>query len=397
MLGPDVLNVPAWLERLPEEQATRFSDALRKLASFRVRVTLLDGRHFDVDVERSGEAVRGSLEEIGDPNDVLETITRAEEFCRAIADNSPAMLWMGDQNGKCVFLNKAQREFWGVDPDDLSMFDWSSTVHPDDVEILAKPFGQAMAGQTAFSVEARYRRADGQFRILRTQARPRFDDDGVFLGMTGLNSDVSDRRHAEERTRMLMGELNHRTKNSLSVVQAVARQTLKSTSADEFQTVFSDRLMSLAASNDLLLANDWSGVDVLDLVNAQLAHLSDVIGKRLIVSGPKLRINANAAQTLGMALHELSTNSLKHGALFTANGRVDLTWKTGGEGDATRFEITWIESGLSDVKAPTRKGFGHAVIVDMIAQTFDADVDVRFDPDGFKWIVRSRRASLEQA
>ena len=159
---------------------------------------------------------------------------------------------------------------------------------------------------------------------------------------------------------MLMGELNHRTQNILSVVQAVARQTLKSTSADEFQTVFSDRLMSLAASNDLLLANDWSGVDVLDLVNAQLAHLSDVIGKRLIVSGPKLRINANAAQTLGMALHELSTNSLKHGALFTANGRVDLTWKTGGEGDATRFEITWIESGLSDVKAPTRKGFGHA-------------------------------------
>jgi PAS domain S-box-containing protein len=253
----------------------------------------------------------------------------------SVAENSPAMLWMGDQNGKCVFLNQAQREFWGVDPQDLSTFDWSSTVHPDDVQKLALPFAEAMAGQSPFSVEARYRRADGQYRTLRTTARPLFEA-GNFLGMTGVNTDITDQLIAEELSRVLMGELNHRTKNILTVVQAVARQTARSSSPEDFNKTFDSRLQGLAACNDLLLRNDWAGVDLAELVCSQLRYLGSDFGERLSSSGPPVRVAASAAQTLGMALHELSTNSLKYGALKSPAGRVDVRWALAPDGRACR-------------------------------------------------------------
>lgn len=149
--------------------------------------------------------------------DAFEAIQTPEELCRAMAEDSPAMLWMGDENAKCVFLNQALRDFWGIDPQDLSSFDWGSTVHPDDLGKLSAPFAKAMAEQVPFTVEARYRRYDGEYRTLLTQANPRFDVQGRFLGMTGVNTDITAKLVAEERTRVLMGELNHRTKNILSI------------------------------------------------------------------------------------------------------------------------------------------------------------------------------------
>lgn len=310
-----------------------------------------------------------------------------EELAEALAENSPAMLWLGDQFGKCVFLNRAQREFWGIDPQDLSQFDWGSTLHSDDIEKLSAPFAEAMAEQKPFSVEARYRRADGVHRTLRTEARPRFDRNGAFLGMTGVNTDISDQLAAEERTRMLMGELNHRTKNILTVVQALARQTARSSTPEDFNKAFDSRLLGLAACNDLLLRNDWAGVDLADLVASQLGHLGEDAGGRLQSSGPRVRVASHVAQTLGMALHELSTNSLKYGALKLPRGRVTLGWWRSPEGTLT---LEWAESGVGPLSPPSRKGFGHSVIVDMVASALDADVEVEFGNDGYRWKVATR-------
>ena len=310
-----------------------------------------------------------------------------EELAEAVAENSPAMLWLGDQYGKSVFLNRAQRDFWGIDPQDLSLFDWGSTLHPDDIEKLSAPFVKAMAEQTPFSVEARYKRADGAYRTLRTEARPRFDRDGSFLGMTGVNTDISDQLAAEERTRMLMGELNHRTKNILTVVQAVARQTARNSTFEDFGKAFESRLRGLAACNDLLLRNDWAGVDLSDLIASQLGHLGEDAGGRLQSTGPRVRVASQAAQTLGMALHELSTNSLKYGALRRPDGRVTLNWSRAA-GNALTLE--WIESGVGPLTPPAQKGFGHSVIVDMVAAALDADVEVEFGEDGYRWKVATR-------
>ena len=108
-----------------------------------------------------------------------------------IAEAMPAMLWIGDPDGRCVYLNKALREFWGVDVSDVPRFTWSSTLLEDDQPQLHAVFSNAMAAREGFTVEARYRRADGAIRTLRTRAEPRFAPNGEFLGMVGVNEDVT--------------------------------------------------------------------------------------------------------------------------------------------------------------------------------------------------------------
>ena len=127
-------------------------------------------------------------------------IDEGEARFRLVSEDAPVMLWMSDEQGACVYLNKAQRSFWGA-PDDLSAFDWGATLHPEDAE---RVFGVAMEAATAgqgFQVEARYRRHDGQWRILVTEAQPRFDSDGRYFGMIGVNMDVTEARMVEDALR----------------------------------------------------------------------------------------------------------------------------------------------------------------------------------------------------
>ena len=119
-----------------------------------------------------------------------------------VAETVPAMLWMGDETGKCVYLNRALRAFWGVSLSEVSAFDWGSSLHPDDGPALAEPFSRAMANRATLDVEARYRRADGAWRILHTHAEPRFDREGSFLGMVGVNTDVTETRELERKLRL---------------------------------------------------------------------------------------------------------------------------------------------------------------------------------------------------
>lgn len=123
----------------------------------------------------------------------------------AILETTPAMVWLGDASGNCVFLNRALRDFWGVA--DLETFTWAATLHPEDGPRLAGPYGQAMADQTPLCVEARYRRADGAWRWLRTDANPRFDANGRFTGMVGVNFDITDQREAEAGLRRSRDQL----------------------------------------------------------------------------------------------------------------------------------------------------------------------------------------------
>lgn len=137
------------------------------------------------------------------------------QIYRTVIEGAPTMLWLGDAEGKCVFLNKMQREFWGVALEDIPNFDWTSSLHPDDVAQLAGPFAAAMENQTEMEVEARYRRqSDGEYRILRTVAHPRFSDNGEFLGMVGVNTDVTEQRESEEKLGRTMESLTLATKAS---------------------------------------------------------------------------------------------------------------------------------------------------------------------------------------
>ncbi len=126
-----------------------------------------------------------------------QALMESEERFRLVAERAPVMLWMGDVTGKCLYLNRAQREFWGVEVEQIPQFDWRQTIHPEDRERLFKPFSRAMESQTSFHVEARFRRADGAYRLVHTEAHPRFGPGGEFAGMIGVNVDITETRRAE--------------------------------------------------------------------------------------------------------------------------------------------------------------------------------------------------------
>ncbi len=137
--------------------------------------------------------------------------------------------------------------------------------------------------------------------------------------------DITERKHQEERIKLLLGEVNHRAKNMLAVVQSVARQTAAA-SPQDFLERFSERVQALAASQDLLVEAEWRGVRLTELIRKQLAHFKGLIGSRIELRGPSLLLSASAAQTLGMAIHELATNAGKYGALSVSEGRIAIGW-----------------------------------------------------------------------
>ncbi len=177
-----------------------------------------------------------------------------------------------------------------------------------------------------------------------------------------------------------MREINHRAKNMLSVVDAIAHQTA-TRNPEDFVERFSERIQALSANQDLLVRNEWNGVEIEDLVCAQLALFADLIGSRIAVHGPKLRLKAASAQAIGLALHELATNAGKYGALSTDTGRVDVRWGTDGD----TFTMSWTERDGPPVSAPKRRGFGTIVMEAMTARSVDGAVDLDYAPSGVTW------------
>jgi two-component sensor histidine kinase len=177
-----------------------------------------------------------------------------------------------------------------------------------------------------------------------------------------------------------MREINHRAKNILSVVDAIAHQTA-TRDPEGFIERFSERIQALAANQDLLVRNEWKGIEIEDMARAQLSHFADLIGSRIVVKGPKLRLNPASAQAIGLALHELATNAGKYGALSTDMGRVDIGW--GIDGDT--LSMNWTEREGPPVSVPKRRGFGTIVTEAMAERSMDGAVELDYSPLGVTW------------
>ncbi|WP_406854161.1 HWE histidine kinase domain-containing protein [Alsobacter sp. KACC 23698] len=237
--------------------------------------------------------------------------------------------------------------------------------------------------------------AAGEFRVAvggvetwqLVRVEPQRDARGGIVGILGASVDVTDRRQRETHNRILLRELTHRTKNLLAVVQAMARQTLTtSVSARDFEARFSGRLQGLASSLDILVNENWQGASVSELVRTQLSHWRDLIGSRIRLTGEDVRFEPEAAQNIGLALHELSTNSAKYGALSTPGGSIEIAWSAGPDADG-RFVFTWRERNGPRVEPPRHKGFGHAVIERLVPRALNGRAQLAYDPEGFSWTI----------
>jgi two-component sensor histidine kinase len=219
-----------------------------------------------------------------------------------------------------------------------------------------------------------------------------YDENGRSVIQCNIR-DITERKQAEEHVKLLMAEVNHRAKNLLAVVQAVAHQTAKYGEPATFAERLFDRIDGLAAGQDLLVRNHWQGVEVADLVEVQLAHFKDLIGTRLLIEGPPARLTMGAAQGIGMALHELATNAAKYGALSNHDGQVRIGWHVTSATEPM-FSMSWLEDGGPKVAAPTRKGFGQTVIGRMAAAAVEGVAEIVFRERGLSWNLS---ASAENA
>lgn len=304
----------------------------------------------------------------------------SEARFRLMAEDSPVMLWMGDETGHCVYLNRAQRAFWGVS-EDLEGFSWSETLYPEDRDGLFAAFSAAMAREQSFEVEARYIRADGAIRWLTTRAHPRRDADGRFLGMIGVNTDDTDYREAQTRQRLLINELNHRVKNTLASVQSIVRQSLREgVPVARARHVLIERLMALSSAHNVLTQRNWESAGLKDVVTDALRAFEDPNEPRFDIRGGDVELSPTAVLAVAMALHELGTNAVKYGALSVAGGRVSVAW-TPLDGDrAVRME--WRERGGPPVTPPAHAGFGSRLLQSGLAADLGERARLDFDPSG---------------
>jgi two-component sensor histidine kinase/PAS domain-containing protein len=208
---------------------------------------------------------------------------------------------------------------------------------------------------------------------------------GSIVGLSCAAVDITERKEGEAHLRLLMRELTHRSKNLLAVIQAMARQTARHVgSIDGFLAQFGARLQALATSHDLLVQESWYGVSLFELVRSQLGHYLDRVGTQVSLDGPAAVLKPEAAQSLGLALHELATNAAKYGALSVPGGHVSIRWRRLPATDGNGIEICWNEEGGPKVKQPKQRGFGSMVIEQNLARALDAEVTMNFDSTGLR-------------
>lgn len=328
-----------------------------------------------------GRALAGAAEEIASREARMRD---SEARFRNMADHAPVMIWVSEPDGAASFLSASWYEFTGQTTKEGLGFGWLEAVHPGDREAARTAFDAANLGRRAIHLEYRLRRADGTWRWVVDSAQPRFSRHDRFLGYIGSVMDITERKQHEEHVHLLLREVNHRSKNMLGLVMAVARQTLASDPTD-FVSRFSDRIQAMAASQDLLVRNDWQGADLHELARTQLAHFADLVGSRIVLDGPVMTLLPAAAQSIGMAVHELATNAGKYGALSGECGRVEITWRRDRVEGEQRFCMRWAETGGPEVAAPRRRGFGSTVIDTMVRMGLKGNVTLDFAPTGLIW------------
>ena len=318
----------------------------------------------------------------------LRRLRESEARFKAAVEAVEGIMWTNDARGEMHGAQPGWGALTGQAEDEHAGFGWSKAVHPNDAQPTIDAWLQAVEAKRPFVFEHRVRRADDVWRRFAIRAIPVLDEASEIREWVGVHSDVTEAREREEQIVFLMRELSHRSKNALAVVQSLARQTARtSRDVDEFQKRFEARVRGMATSLDLLVARDWQGVSIRQLLKSQIGHYLGDDEHRLVADGPDLLLTADATQNLGLALHELSTNAAKYGALSVATGLVKIKWRLLSPlGDEpTLFEIKWRESGGPKVRKPTRKGFGQEVVQRLVKNAMSGEVKLSFHPDGVKW------------
>jgi PAS domain S-box-containing protein len=317
----------------------------------------------------------------------LEESERNTQLATIVATSPDAIISLAE-DGTILSWNPGAEQMFGYSADEIIGTSERILFADDADEEFEEKYQHLRHGEHVLR-DALRRRKDGTLIDVAINAAPMRQPDGRIIGFSAVLRDISERTRVEKHVRVVMRELSHRTKNLLAVIMAMVRQTARaSTDVAVLQSELIQRLQSLSASHDLLVAEDWAGASIEELIRAVLQPFIGNESAALECEGPRVFVNATAAQNLGLALHELATNAAKYGALSTHEGRVRVTWSIAPNGDGKpHLNLSWRERNGPAVASPTTKGFGHIVVERVAAQALNASVTYEFPKDGVHWTI----------
>jgi two-component sensor histidine kinase len=266
---------------------------------------------------------------------------------------------------------------------EISVGDWRSLVHPDDLTQFLEHRQHAFAERRGeYHAEFRIVRSCGTIRWIEARCFIEYDQAGHAKRLVGVNIDITERKRAEEARKILNAELDHRVKNALATVCAVISHSRQgSRSVSDFAASVEGRIYSMAAIHELLSSRQWQGLSLMDLVRRELAPYATPTNTE--INGLDVTLRAEAGQALAMVLHELATNAAKYGGLSTNEGRVSVRWDRRLNGHSRSYlALEWREIGGPPVVAAGNSGYGTSTIRDLIPYEFGGTVDLVFAPEG---------------
>lgn len=290
--------------------------------------------------------------------------------------------------GRFLEANTRFCEMMGLPPTALESLRFQDITYRDDLEPNLSMLEKLIRGDIpGYRMQKRYIRSNGELFWADLTVSAVRDEEGRPVKLISIVNDITRQKADEERLRFLMGELSHRTKNLISVIQVVVKQAFAgSSSLDEARTAILDRLSGIAASQDALVAHQNRKAGLRELVSFQLAVFLPRDDPRVLAEGPEIELGAAATRAIGMALHELATNACKYGALSTTSGRVAIRWTVE---EPELFRMSWLERGGPEVRPPARRGFGRLIIEQMVATTTGGNVRLAFERDGLEWSLEA--------
>jgi len=267
---------------------------------------------------------------------------------------------------------------------ETTLCEWRSRVHPDDLRRVEVFRDQMFANrQKEYNIEYRIVRSDGEMRWVERRSSVSYDGDGRPTRVVGVSIDVTERKRAEDRQRILVAELDHRVKNALATVSSVISHTaVGSRSVADFVATIDGRIRSMATTQDLLRSGQWDGISLTELIRYELAPYATRQNTK--INGPEVVLRPEAGHAMAMVVHELATNAAKYGALSTKQGSVSIRWEQRLNGHPLRLVLEWQEVGGPPVVDPDKDSFGMSTIRDIIPYEFGGKVDLTFALEGVR-------------
>lgn len=313
--------------------------------------------------------------------EVEQKLRASEDHYRHAVELNPQVSWTATPDGQ---LNRVARR-WHDWTGTTGLGDtWANGLHPDDRERTFAVWGHSVATGEPYDIEHRVQHRGGAYRWARSRAFPRRDDEGRILLWYGATEDIHEQKVAEEHQRLLINELNHRVKNTLATVQAIAFQTLKGDlPLAEARSRFEARLLALSRAHNMLTEQSWDGAPLERVVAEALEPLAGE--ERYRIEGPPLWLAPRAALALALALHELATNAAKYGSLSSDPGIIDVSWRI----EADKLHLQWKERCGPAVAEPKSRGFGSRLVEKGLNADLGGSATMHFEGDGMCCMIEA--------